>query len=53
MYEEGHGVDRSLEKAVEYYLEAAEKGETYAADYLNQLAEEGKITADYKVIPAE
>ena len=53
LYEKGLGVEQSLEKAVEYYREAANRGEQDGQDQLNRLAEEGKITEDYQVISNE
>ena len=45
LYEKGLGVEQSLEKAVQFYREAADKGEEAAREQLNRLVDEGKILA--------
>ena len=45
LYENGLGVEQSLEKAVECYREAADKGEAAAVEQLDRLVDEGKLLA--------
>ena len=55
-YEDGDGVIPSIEKALKYYTIAAEKGNVYGIDLLNQLQnkisgnDKRRMSNDYKVV---
>ena len=42
--------DIPLEKAVELYQQAAEKGVENGVNHLNRLIEEGKIVKEYRIV---
>ena len=50
LYENGFGVEPDLEKAVELYQQAAEKGVENGVNHLNRLIEEGKIVKEYRIV---